>query len=167
MKVIFLDIDGVLNCKSSKSRCGGFLGIDDTKVKLLKEIIDVTGAKIVLSSSWRYSWRRDEEDCDNLAIYLNKKLARKQLHILDKTKDWVNTDDKEIKCADRGGEIKEWLSMHKNIESWIVLDDDIFDDFESEGIIPHLVKTSFYDDLGGLQKDSVDMAIKMLNGEDR
>ena len=60
MKIIFLDVDGVLNCKSSKSRCGGFLGIDDSKVKLLKEIIDITGAKIVLSSSWRYGWRRNE-----------------------------------------------------------------------------------------------------------
>ena len=29
MKVIFLDIDGVLNEEKSRSRCCGYLGIDD------------------------------------------------------------------------------------------------------------------------------------------
>ena len=39
MKLIFLDIDGVLNCAISKSRCFGCLGIDDDKVKRLKTIV--------------------------------------------------------------------------------------------------------------------------------
>ena len=166
MKVIFLDVDGVLNTQFSKSRCGGFIGIDDSKVKLLKEIVEATGAKIILSSSWRYGWERDEESCDQLAIYMNKKLANRLLHILDKTKKYVKSDDKNIKYCDRGSEIKEWLSRHPNVDKWVVLDDDIFDDYEREGIMPHLVKTSFYDDLGGLQRWSVDSAIKILNGEE-
>ena len=165
MKVIFLDVDGVLNTQFSESRCCGFIGIDDSKVKLLKEIVDATGAKIILSSSWRYGWERDEESCDQLAIYMNKKLANRQLHILDKTKEYMKSDDKNVKYCDRGSEIKEWLSRHPNIDKWVVLDDDIFDDYEREGIMPHLVKTSFYDDLGGLQRWSVDNAIKILNGE--
>ena len=40
MKVIFLDIDGVLNCSKSKSSCLGCTGIDDIKVKRLKRIIE-------------------------------------------------------------------------------------------------------------------------------
>lgn len=38
MKIIFLDIDGVLNCHNSKSDCNGRLGIDEDKVKRLKKI---------------------------------------------------------------------------------------------------------------------------------
>lgn len=39
MKVIFLDIDGVLNYKNSKSK------VEEEKVKLLKHIVDETNAK--------------------------------------------------------------------------------------------------------------------------
>ena len=61
MKVIFLDIDGVLNSdeyvdKVKKSDIQGIeRDIDIEKVKLLKRAIDETGAKVVLSSSWRYT----------------------------------------------------------------------------------------------------------------
>ena len=61
MKVIFLDIDGVLNSFQTfreiyyEHELTGFrrVAIDIDKVKLLKEIVDNTGALIVLSSSWR------------------------------------------------------------------------------------------------------------------
>lgn len=61
MKAIFLDIDGVLNSdeyfdKISNLDIQGIeKEIDIEKVKLLKEAINETGAKIVLSSSWRYT----------------------------------------------------------------------------------------------------------------
>jgi hypothetical protein len=41
------------------------------------------------------------------------------------------------------------------------LDDEIFPDYEEYGIMPHLVKTSFYD--GGLKEKHVELAIKILN----
>ena len=37
MKVIFLDIDGVLNTPSSENRCGEYIGIDDEKVEKLND----------------------------------------------------------------------------------------------------------------------------------
>ena len=54
--VIFLDVDGVLNCKTSKSYVTTedgqvFTGIDKDKVKRLASIVAATGADIVLSSS--------------------------------------------------------------------------------------------------------------------
>ncbi len=61
MKIIFLDIDGVLNSdeyfdKISNLDIQGIeQEIDIEKVKLLKEAINETGAKVVLSSSWRYT----------------------------------------------------------------------------------------------------------------
>jgi histidinol phosphatase-like enzyme len=52
MKVIFLDIDGVLNSeeflKKNKNEA-----IDRNNVSILKKIIDKTGAFIVMSSAWR------------------------------------------------------------------------------------------------------------------
>ena len=50
MKIIFLDIDGVLNCSESKSECLGYTGIDTVRIKRLKRIIEETNAKIILIS---------------------------------------------------------------------------------------------------------------------
>ena len=36
MKIIFLDVNGVLNCQSSKSSCNAMLGIDDDIITLKK-----------------------------------------------------------------------------------------------------------------------------------
>jgi len=52
MKVIFLDIDGVLAvCHKDRDDYGSFF--HEEYVENLKSIIDQTGAKIVISSSWR------------------------------------------------------------------------------------------------------------------
>ena len=76
MKVIFLDVDGVLNCQKTEAKCRGFIGVDSKKVKLLKKIVDATDAKIVLSSSWKIGWwkyHKEEQDpegytsCNNLS----------------------------------------------------------------------------------------------------
>ena len=48
-KIIFLDFDGVITTYASKWE------IDNEKCLLVKKICDETGAKIVISSSWRYS----------------------------------------------------------------------------------------------------------------
>ena len=50
LKVIFLDVDGVLNSKQD----GNSIKLrTDSHFRLLQEIVKATGAKIVLSSSWR------------------------------------------------------------------------------------------------------------------
>lgn len=58
MKVIFLDVDGVLNnvntfIKKQKEFKAGrkFLELDDNNINNLKTIVDATDAKIVLSST--------------------------------------------------------------------------------------------------------------------
>ena len=61
MKVIFLDVDGVLNSDEYFDKiknvniCGIESEIDVEKIKLLKKAVDETGANVVLSSSWRYT----------------------------------------------------------------------------------------------------------------
>jgi len=69
MKLIFLDIDGVLNCenayRSGECKYQEWIWEDGTKdhyqrfcvksKELLNKLIDETGAKIVISSTWRHS----------------------------------------------------------------------------------------------------------------
>jgi hypothetical protein len=53
MKVIFLDIDGVLNCdKTPNPRKFPYL-VDKKLLTRFKRLLDRTKAKVVLSSSWR------------------------------------------------------------------------------------------------------------------
>ena len=51
MKVIFLDIDGVLNSSAydRKRDWDKLTNIDESRLPLVKRIVDETGAKIVLS----------------------------------------------------------------------------------------------------------------------
>jgi hypothetical protein len=152
--VIFLDIDGVLNCQSSKTRCCGVVGIDNGKVKILREIVKRNKAVIVLTSSWKTCWERTEKDIQHeMGNYLDRKLKREQLWVLDKTDDdgW-----------NRGEGIRKWLQCHPNVTDWIVLDDEVFKDYEKFGIMEHLIKTSFYDDNGGLQEEHIEKACKLF-----
>ena len=59
-KVIFLDIDGVLNTGRWHAQMGGNIPrdkygytFDPNAVANLKKILDETGAEIVISSSWK------------------------------------------------------------------------------------------------------------------
>ena len=77
MKIVFLDIDGVLNCEGSRSRCAGYRGIDDKKVENLAKIVKATGAEIVLISTWKEDWRKtDKARQGMMANYLDKKLKK-------------------------------------------------------------------------------------------
>jgi len=161
MKVIFLDIDGVLNSqkyfiKTHKDNLIyhkvydyknledylklKLLEIDFEKIQLLKRITYETNAKIVISSSWR-----------RLREYtlIEEALINKGLPIIDKTPH----------IGERGEEIRTYLKDHSEIEEFIILDDEIFRDFNE--LENHLVKTDFYND--GLEEYHVEEAIKILN----
>src|SRR5436305_6195221 len=53
MKVIFLDIDGVLNCSKTPNPRDFPYIVDKKLLARFKKLMDRTGAKVVLSSSWR------------------------------------------------------------------------------------------------------------------
>ncbi len=152
MKVIFLDIDGVLNCSYSKSECCGKLGIDNDKVKRLRQIVTASDARLVLCSTWKDGWEKtDKEQQSEEANYLDRKLKRERLWIMDKTTD-LHTD--------RGAGILRWIEG-KRIESWIVIDDEEFD-YKELGIVDRVVRTEYYSENGGLQDEHVQAAIDKL-----
>jgi hypothetical protein len=53
MKVIFLDIDGVLNCDHTTNPRKFPYVVDKKLLARFKKLLSRTGAKVVLSSSWR------------------------------------------------------------------------------------------------------------------
>ena len=163
MKVIFLDIDGVLNCATSRSRCiddvcGVIHGIDSDKVKRLAKIVEATGAQIVLSSDWKDGWSKYyTSQKPSHAKYLDNHLYKKgKLIIKDKT---PNTNKG---TWFRGEEILTYLRTHQDIENYVILDDTFFDDFANKEIEEHLVLTNWE---VGLTDDNVNDAIKILLGE--
>ncbi len=155
MKVIFLDIDGVLNSrKYDKTRdYSKQTDIDETRVPLVKEIADATDAKIVLSSTWRYHWNADGSLCDEDGRYINEIFAKFGLTIYDKTPDLGI-------MASRREEIKEWLdTTDETIDSFVIIDDYMFDWGE---FAKRFVRTE-PQFRAGLEKDHVIKAIEILN----
>ena len=159
MKVIFLDIDGVLNCDASKSychddECGVITGIDSDKVKRLAKIVEVTGAKIVLSSDWKVGWNKYYTGRKPSHVkYLDNHLYKKgKLIIKDKTPDIG-------KGWSRGEEILSYLKAHPDIDNYVILDDTFFEDFDRKEIKEHLVLTDY---IIGLTDNDVEKAIKIL-----
>lgn len=104
MKVIFLDIDGVLN--NDKSMMRG-IHLDNELCQIVGRIRKCTGAVIVVSSAWRVL-----HTVEQLEIMLFN--AGLQSLILDKTDNRGNI---------RGNEIQRWLDAHPEVESYVILDD--------------------------------------------
>lgn len=63
MKVLFLDVDGVLNCEGTfrLTKPDDWIPLDPYMGLLLYRIIQATNAKVVLSSSWRGYTDGEEE----------------------------------------------------------------------------------------------------------
>lgn len=155
MKVIFLDIDGVLNSRiyDRKRNWDEQTNIDETRLPLLKRIVDETGAKIVLSSTWRKHWDKQTRKCDEDGIYINDVFEKFGIEVYDKTPD-LGID------YDRPDEIKAWLqSSEEDVESFVIIDDYRYAWAE---LSVNFVKTN--PNLGrGLEEEHVINAVAILN----
>lgn len=149
MKVIFLDIDGVLNSDTymekqlDNSSVGIESEIDPATLILLKKAVDTTGAKIVLSSSWRIMRK-----CNELERFMMKfgiSLSGKTPYVDGK----------------RGLEIKQYLSKNENIEQYLILDDEIFESFDEE-LVNHLILTKSDQNYHGFGGGLTDKHIKQI-----
>lgn len=171
MRVIFLDIDGVLNADcdfGGKSKPNPYVSSDDgnrycgicrTHVKLLKKIVDRTDAKIVLTSSWKndYNDYIRHGYFNRVGKYLYNKLRALGLSIYDTTIKYDFSGGKN-----RGYEISQWLEDHPDVDRWVVLDDEKFSDYDFLKITPNLILT---DSEYGLWKLPALQAVYKLTGE--
>lgn len=125
MNIIFLDIDGVMNCQdfytNDKEREFKPHPLDDIcpfRVSLLNDIIEKTGAKVVISSTWRH--QHGAEGMQNLLNQLGFK------------GDVIGITPHGGKISVRGCEILEWIRSNKDLigkqyweyQSYAILDDD-------------------------------------------
>lgn len=149
MNAIFLDVDGVLNSinklkevynKTKKAHSGYNYPFGENAIENLKEIVEKTNSKIIITSTWRKN-RIGK-------MILLKKL--KEYGIDDKVVGYTN-----IINDNREEEIKEYLRRNPNIKNFIIIDDSS----KLIDLIDRLVKTDvFY----GLTKENKDEAIKKL-----
>ena len=154
MKIIFLDIDGVLNSREyDRNRdYTKQTNIDETRLPYVKQIVDKTGAAIVLSSTWRRHWSSNRDRCDGDGLYMTDLFAKYGLTIYDKTPDG--------NFVDRHDEIKHYmLYSGEPISSFVIIDDYGFGWGEFSD---RFVKTDPYGSLG-IDEDVVKRAVEILN----
>lgn len=141
MKLLFLDVDGVLNCSKTKVRFGPFLGIDQEKADLVKKIVNETGCKVILSSTWRR---------DNTHL-------REVQRVLDMILDCTPI----LPGERRGVEVGLFLAHQREAPKAIAILDD------GDQFLPNqkadFFQTDFYGD--GLTEDIAQKVIAHLNRE--
>ena len=181
MKVIFLDVDGVLNgyncldsikCKlmdilKSYNLCTNWyrnyrtklVYVDEKRVKRLAKIVHSTGAKVVLSSSWRDGfWNIPYEKKSVPQKLLTDLFNKYDIQVIGIT---PNAHD-----GKRYKEIMSWLSKHIEVDGYVILDDEILDLRCFVGIrLVQTISTFMGKERVGLEREHIQEAINILNKE--
>ena len=103
-RIIFLDIDGVLNCKRTPNPRKLPYIVDPPLLETFKRVVERTEAKVVLSSTWRY---------DPAGLFSAKHWG---IPFIDAIPDMPGKP--------RRNEILAWLKLHGDVGRFAVLDDD-------------------------------------------
>ncbi|MDD4371427.1 MAG: HAD domain-containing protein [Anaerostipes sp.] len=154
MKVIFLDIDGVLNSYDYYEKTQRYTDlIDADNLKVLKEIVNQTDARIVLTSSWRRGWRHEFEDCTEEMQEMLLEFHKFGLEVFSRT----GCDE----TCRREMEIFQWIKKcQEPIDGIVILDDGPFE-WKKKHLESYVVKTDFQK--GGLLKEHIKKAVDILN----
>lgn len=146
-KILFLDIDGVVLSGTALRETGDNRYLPTAAIALVNEVLDRTGAVVVVSSTWRM-----HADCRELLAHAG--LTR--LH-----DDWATPTGRQmvgslILGRTRGSEIQDWLDRHPEIERYAIVDDDsdMLDHQRN-----HFVQTQF---LTGICDGHVEMLVDIL-----
>lgn len=163
-KVLFLDIDGVLNTlgyesegPSQRWKIGSWrwhaeMLMPDRVVKLL-EVVRQTGCELVISSAWRY-----DNEPRAITEYLNWNLERALAPSPTFPDLYFDIQHKTPIVGSRGDEIAIWLGLN-TVDRYAIVDD--WDDFR-EDQKPFFVQT---DPKVGLTDEDAHALIEILNQE--
>lgn len=167
-KIIFLDFDGVITTMASR------YALDRYKCDLLQQVIDRTGAKIVVSSSWREGSAEETiAELKNIPTSFKKFVPSWVDEIVGVTIRAYNYIRDGVHLGiPRGVEIKQWIDTHLHRDKegkykrkqvgvdfqYIILDDDS-DMLLEQG--EHFIHTDTY---LGLSQDDAIRAVCILNG---
>jgi hypothetical protein len=153
MKILFLDIDGVLNSRRSLTAFGEYpinfsarelAFFDWVAVALVRRLCRETKSKVVLSSTWRYFFSAEQV------------AAALDLPVIDCTPK----SSEEADYARRGGEIEAWLDDHPEVTHYAITDDinAMLDEQQ-----PHFVQT---DERCGLSLNDYHLLYMILTDPD-
>ena len=167
-KIIFLDFDGVITTMASRYK------LDRYKCDLLQQIIDRTGAKIVVSSSWRSGSAEETiADLKEASTFLKPFVPSWVYEIVGVTIRAYAYIKKGVHLGiPRGVEIKQWIDTHLHRDEeghyqrkkvgedfqYIILDDD------SDMLLEHADHFIHTDTYLGLSQDDAIRAVCILNG---
>lgn len=156
MKVVFLDIDGVLVTVETVRKNlhygeESFNPFHPEAVRQLNRVLEETGAEIVVSSSWRCDGPRWDALMDHFAAQGVCRRPIGRTPFLERKSGggvWV--------AVQRGEEIKAWLSQ--DVEAYAVVDDDS----DMDAVRDHFVhvKNGMY--RGGLGPAHAEQMIALL-----
>lgn len=157
-KFIFLDIDRVMNSnlfyseRTQDKRYNDWIkehperiawsacNIDPRAVERLNRLTDATGAKIVVSSTWRSD--------SNLQEVFNLVGIKEPIHDITPY----------MRSRHRGSEIQEWLDKQTEPYRYVIFDDDT-DMLDSQ--LPYFIQSDWLK--WGLSDEDVEQAIHILN----
>jgi hypothetical protein len=105
MKVCFFDIDGVLRIAQNPD--GTNEQFVTQLVRNLARVVEVTGAKLVISSDWR----RRKETLEIMALMPSLPL------------DALHGDQLPYSVRDRGVAIRMWIDRHPMVTGYAIIDD--------------------------------------------
>lgn len=138
--IIFLDLDGVLNCEKSQSKLlgtnmllNGANSFHKSALVNLQIVLDETDADIVISSSWRYSY-----DATEIEMMLWYRCVKAQ--VVGITPRRYIGSDGIYKPRTRGEEIQLWLDANPDVTNYCIIDDDTN---MLEHQLPHFVETTW------------------------
>lgn len=171
MKVILLDIDGVLNTGDTTYEIPGTsILIDIHRLTYVKRIMDETGAKIVSVSSLTGPIGFTKAE---MSFYANTKPAQYFLDFFKEHGIEIYDIIQRIHRGNRQKDIDEWLE-NNDIESFVIIDDDVCQ--YSEEMRPYIIKTSNIPwnqmvmdmrDYEGLKEEQIEEAIQILNRKEK
>ena len=144
MKYIFLDFDGVIN------NWDHFEGVATNNAMILKKIVDISQAKVVVTTSNKYELQRyNNVDYYKSNLYNTyiKPLNDLGIKIYDLT---------PMVDSDKTLEIKKYIEDHE-IEQYVILDDELI----GKELQEHQVIVELY---RGLQEEHIIPTINILNG---
>ena len=149
-RIIFLDIDGVLNWASLRHRFGHD-AIDPGCVNVLVNILKATKAKIVVHSTWRIGHVFLDSFTDSFSKFMaisgvsDANIKTVIGSIIDTTLDLP---------GGKGVEIREWIDSH-DVKQFVVIDDDAI-------TIDNFIKTS---DKTGLTTSVANQIVGAFDGQ--
>jgi len=165
MRILFLDIDGVLNDEEHYKQFEEWPDPNTETEKHLSEelcanlqkVLDRTGCKVVLSSDWRKHFDLEE---------MHKMLLDKGVDVPFIGQTLVLTNEMQAwrgNYVQRHLEIRRWLNDHKeefNVTQFAIVDDD-----PAANIPNHYVQTfegNKFEPVGGLREEHIEKLVEIL-----